>query len=88
MSSKDILFSLENCERCEFIKKRMPKELDIEIKTYPHDLKDWTSDQIADAAYYEVYGDLQKTAPILILSDGTKLTTVIDIKNKIAKLEK
>jgi hypothetical protein len=86
--NKFILFSLENCERCEFIKKRIPKDLDIEIKTYPHELKEWTPEQIAEAVYYEVYSDLQNTAPILLLPDGTKLKSVVEIKNKLKDLEK
>ena len=85
---KPILFSLENCERCEFIKKRIPEGLDIEIKTYPHEFKNWTVDQIAEATYYEVYSDLQNTAPILLLPDGTKLKSVIEIKNKLEEFKK
>lgn len=77
---KPILFSLENCERCEYVKKHLPDGIDIEIKTYPHDIKEWSVEQLAEAAYFEVYADLQKTAPILLLPDGKKLTSVIEIK--------
>ncbi|HDO19785.1 MAG TPA: hypothetical protein ENG74_03570 [Thermoplasmatales archaeon] len=87
MTEKPILFSLENCKRCEFVKKKIPDDLEIEIKTYPHDVKDWTPEQLAEVAYYEVYTDLQRTAPILLLPDGRKLTSVIEIKNFISSMK-
>ncbi|HHF58937.1 MAG TPA: hypothetical protein ENL44_01905 [Thermoplasmatales archaeon] len=85
--NKPILFSLENCKRCEYVKKHLPEGVDIEIKTYPHDLKEWSPDQLAEAAYYEVLSDLQRTAPILLLPDGKKLTSVIDIKNFLSNIK-
>lgn len=85
---KPILFSLENCKRCEFVKSRIPNGFDIEIKMYPHDVKDWTTDQMAEAAFYEVYADLQRTAPILLLPDGRKITNVVEIKNILSSLKK
>ena len=84
--NKPILFSLENCKRCEYVKKHLPEGVDIEIKTYPNDLKEWSPDQLAEAAYYEVLSDLQRTAPILLLPDGKKLTSVIDIKNFLSNI--
>jgi len=86
--NKPILFSLENCKRCEYVKKHLPEGVDIEIKTYPHDVKEWSSDQLAEAAYYEVLSDLQRTAPILLLPDGRKLTSVIDIKNFLSNIKR
>ncbi|KAA0006927.1 MAG: hypothetical protein FE037_03995 [Thermoplasmata archaeon] len=86
--NRPILFSLENCKRCEYVKKHLPEGVDIEIKTYPHDVKEWSSDQLAEAAYYEVLSDLQRTAPILLLPDGRKLTSVIDIKNFLSNIKR
>lgn len=80
MREKPILFTLENCERCEYIKKKIPDDLDIEVKMYPHDIKDWSPDQLVETCYYEVYLDLQRTAPILLLPDGRKITSIIEIK--------
>jgi len=87
MRRKPILFSLENCKRCEYVKSRIPDGVDIEIKTYPHDIKDWSPEQLAEACYYEVYTDLQRTAPILLLPDGRKITSVIEIKNLLKELK-
>jgi len=70
------------------VKKHLPEGVDIEIKTYPHDVKEWSSDQLAEAAYYEVLSDLQRTAPILLLPDGRKLTSVIDIKNFLSNIKR
>jgi len=86
--NRPILFSLENCKRCEYVKKHLPEGVDIEIKTYPHDVKEWSSDQLAEAAYYAVLSDLQRTAPILLLPDGRKLTSVIDIKNFLSNIKR
>ncbi|KAA0007957.1 MAG: hypothetical protein DRN01_01705 [Thermoplasmata archaeon] len=88
MVDKPVLFSLENCERCEFVKGRIPEGVDVEIKTYPHELKDWTVDQITEAAFHEVYAELQRTAPILLLPDGSKLTGAIEIKNFLSSMKK
>ena len=88
MIEKPILFSLENCERCDFVKKRIPRDVDIEIKTYPHELKEWSVEQITEAAFHEVYADLQRTAPILLLPDGKKLTGAIEIKNFLSSMKR
>ena len=85
MREKPILFSLENCDRCEYVKKKIPEDAEVEVKTYPHDIKDWTPEQLAEACYYEVYSDLQRTAPILLMPDGRKITSVIEIKNILTK---
>ena len=65
------LFSLENCIKCTQTKELMENRDDIEIITYPHEIKDWNKDQLDNAKSYDVYEDLQKTAPILIV-DGEK----------------
>lgn len=84
--NKPVLFSLEDCKRCEYVKKHIPSNVDIEIKTYPHDVKKWSVDQLAEAAFYEVYADLQKTAPILLLPNGEKIKSVIEIKKYLSSL--
>ncbi|RLF38163.1 MAG: hypothetical protein DRN03_00375 [Thermoplasmata archaeon] len=85
---KPILFGLENCKRCEYVKEHIPEGIDIEIKTYPHDMKEWSVDQLTEAVFYEVYTDLQKTAPILLLPDGRKLKSVIEIKRYLRSLKR
>ncbi|PKK85820.1 MAG: hypothetical protein CVT48_03760 [Thermoplasmata archaeon HGW-Thermoplasmata-1] len=86
MINKPMLFSLEECERCDFVKKQITPGTNVLVITYPHDAKRWNVDQLTEAAYYEVFSELQETAPILLLPDGTKVTSVIDIRKKIQEL--
>jgi hypothetical protein len=44
---------------------------DIDIVSFPHDLKQWREEDITLAKSYNVFEDLQKTAPVLWL-DGEK----------------
>ena len=66
-----ILFSLENCMKCTQTKELITDREDIEVVTYPHDITDWTDEQLEEAKVHDVFEDLQKTAPILWL-DGEK----------------
>jgi hypothetical protein len=51
----------------------------IEIVTFPHDMNDWTEDQLNSAKSHEVFEDLQKTAPILWI-DGQKFVGYLRIR--------
>jgi len=64
-----ILFSLENCEKCFQIKEMIKHNDDIKIITYPHDLSAWNKDQLDEVKSYDVFNDLQVTAPILLVDD-------------------
>jgi len=68
---KPILFSLEKCVKCNQTKELLVDRDDIEIVTFPHDIKEWKSEDIELAKTYDVFNDLQKTAPILWV-DGEK----------------
>ena len=68
-----ILFSLENCIKCTQTKELMKNRDDIEIVTYPHEVNEWSKDQLENAKDYDVFEDLQKTAPILIIGDEKKI---------------
>ena len=69
--SKKILFSLEQCMKCIQTKELLTDRDDIKIITYPHDMTDWNDGQVTEAKDYNVFEDLQKTAPILWV-DGEK----------------
>ena len=64
-----ILFSLEKCMKCTQTKELLVDRSDISIVTFPHDFKDWTDEQLKMAKSYDVFDDLQKTAPILCIED-------------------
>ena len=68
-----ILFSLEQCMKCTQTKELMTDRDDIRIVTYPHDISDWTEEQLSEAKSFGVFEDLQKTAPILCLEDDKKV---------------
>ena len=74
-----ILFSLENCMKCTQTKELLTDRSDIKIVTYPHDITDWTDDQLNDAKSHNVFDDLQITAPILWL-DGEKTIGYLRIR--------
>jgi len=68
-----ILFSLENCIKCTQTKELVNNRNDIEILTYPHEIKEWDNNQIEKAKSYDVFDDLKKTAPILIIGKEKKI---------------
>jgi len=69
--TKPILFSLEQCIKCQETKELLTGRDDIDIVSFPHDLNQWCEEEISLAKSYNVFEDLQKTAPILWL-DGEK----------------
>jgi len=64
-----ILFSLEKCVKCMQTKELLEGRTDIKIVTYPHNIDDWTEEQLNEARSYSVFEDLQITAPILWLNN-------------------
>ncbi len=69
--NKPILFSLEQCVKCVQTKELMTDRDDVEIVTFPHDINEWSDEELEKAKAHDVFDDLQKTAPILWL-DGNK----------------
>jgi len=77
-----ILFSLEKCMKCNETKKLISDRDDIKIITYPHDLNEWSEDQINEAKNHDVFEDLQRTAPIMWV-DGEKIVGYLRIRKWI-----
>ena len=71
--SKIILFSLENCMKCTQTKELLVDRDDIKILTFPHDLNEWSDENLELAKSHDVFEDLQRTAPILWLGDEKKI---------------
>ena len=67
------LFSLENCMKCTQTKELLEDRDDIKIVTFPHDISDWSKEQLNKAKSYDVFEDLQKTAPILLINGEKKI---------------
>ena len=74
-----ILFSLENCTKCTQTKELLIDKEDIKIVTFPHDINDWSEEQLNEAKSHNVFEDLQKTAPIL-WKDGEKTIGYLRIR--------
>jgi glutaredoxin len=77
--SEKILFSLENCVKCTQTKELITVRNDIKIITFPHNINDWTNEQLNDAKSYNIFENLQITAPILWI-DGVKIIGYLRIK--------
>jgi glutaredoxin len=77
-----ILFSLENCMKCTQTKELLEGRNDVRIVTYPHDLSEWTEEQLKESEEYNVFEDLQNTAPIL-WNDGNKIVGYLRIRKWI-----
>ncbi|MEM0493151.1 MAG: hypothetical protein QXS02_04260 [Candidatus Thermoplasmatota archaeon] len=71
--NKIILFSLENCVKCTQVKELLSGRDDIEIVTFPHDIREWSEKDIKLARSYDVLHDLQVTAPILWVNGEKKI---------------
>jgi len=77
--NKRILFSLEHCTKCLQTKELLGDREDIKIITFPHDMSAWSKEELDMAKSYNVFDDLQKTAPILWL-DGEKIIGYLRIR--------
>ena len=77
--TKKILFSLENCIKCMQTKELLENREDIGIITFPHDISNWSEEQLNQAKSHNVFEDLQITAPILWI-DGNKIIGFLRIK--------
>ena len=60
MSSEVILFTKPGCEKCDYVKERIPENLDVRL------LDMTTPKGMAKAAYYEL---LENYTPILVVDD-------------------
>ena len=67
------LFTKDDCGKCEHVKERMPKNLEIQI------INADTIDGLAEAAYYEI---VEKTFPVLVADDEV-ICDAIPILNKL-----
>lgn len=81
MSDK-ILFSLENCTKCNQTKQLLPEDTDVKIIQLPHDYMNWSDEEKQTVESYDVLEDLQRTAPILFV-DGEKYIGYLRIKKWI-----
>ena len=81
---KHIMYSLENCQKCNYAKDLLSGREDIEYITLPHDMKKWTEPQRAKVEAYNVFDHLRRTAPIFVILPSEKiLVGYLDIKRAL-----
>lgn len=73
------LFSLEQCPKCTQTKQLISDNDPITIVTFPHDINQWSKEDIELARSHNVFEDLQKTAPIL-WKNGEKIIGYLRIR--------
>ncbi len=73
-----LLFTKPECEKCDYVKEKIPNNLDIQIMDMT------TVDGMAHAAYHEI---LEKYTPILVVGDEV-VEGAIKIKNKMKEIAK
>lgn len=78
------LYTLVPCGKCNEVKPAI-KERGIEIIEFPRMFQEWTTEQINNAEKSKIFDDLQITAPILVLDNGTKLIGVLRILQWLKK---
>ena len=71
-----LLFTKPECEKCDYVKEKIPEGMDIQIMDMT------TTDGMAHAAYHEI---LEKYTPILVVGDEV-VEGAIKIKNKMKKV--
>ncbi|MDD3398568.1 MAG: hypothetical protein PHW93_03110 [Candidatus Methanomethylophilaceae archaeon] len=71
-----ILFTKQDCQKCDHIKERIPEGLKVEIVDAE------TVDGMAEAAYYEI---LEEDMPVLVV-DEEVVTGAIKITSRLKEL--
>lgn len=79
-----ILITKEKCENCDWVKSKIPKELEIEF------IDGNTREGMAELSYYGRYDAENTIVPVFIVEDegedGSYIGTV-EIKNKMLELK-
>ena len=73
-----LLFTKPDCEKCDYVKNRIPEDLSIQVIDMS------TPDGMAHAAYYEL---LEKYTPILVVGDEV-VEGALKIKNRMKAMTK
>jgi glutaredoxin len=68
------LFTKDDCGKCEHVKERMPKGLDVQVINVD------TVDGLAEGAFYEI---LEKGFPILVVDDEFVAEGAIPVLDKL-----
>lgn len=72
------LFTKNNCEKCDYVKEKLPAGLKIRIYNVEN-----SDDELAEGAYYEV---LDKGFPVLVVDDDRVAEDAIPVLKKLKEL--
>lgn len=72
-----LLFTKPGCQKCEFVKERIPGDLNVNI------IDTTSAEGLAEAAYFEI---LNRNVPILVVDDEI-IEGAIPILNKLNALK-
>lgn len=72
------LFTKNNCEKCTFVKQRMPEGLDVKIINVEE-----SAEGLAEGAFYEV---LDKGFPVLVVDDVRVAESATPVLKKLKEL--
>jgi hypothetical protein len=73
------LFTKPGCEKCDWVKDRMPEEARENVNSF--DIL--TAEGLAELAYNELVGVAEKQLPILLTREGKVVTGAIRINKEI-----
>jgi len=73
------LFTKPGCEKCEWVKEKMPDDALGQVDFY--DIL--TADGLAELAYCELVGVAEKQLPILLTREGKVVTGAVRINREI-----
>jgi hypothetical protein len=73
------LFTKPGCEKCDWVKGRMPGEARESVDSF--DIM--TADGLAELAYHELVGIAEKQLPVLLTREGKVVTGAIRINREI-----
>lgn len=76
-----ILFSLENCPKCDATLEYF-KDKKVNVIKFPHSWKDWTDDQKKQAKEYDILEDLKVVAPILVIPNNEPTRVIGQLRIK------
>ena len=76
MTSEILLFTKPDCQKCEYVKGRLPEGVDVNL------VDTSTAEGLAEAAYYEL---LNKPTPILVVDDQVFEGAIV-ILNKLKSI--
>ena len=86
---KPTLFKLAYCIKCTATQLYLDEnKVDYKLYHLPHDFKDWNEFDIKNVEKFGILEDLKKTAPILVLPDGTKIVGQLRIMKWVKDKEK